>query len=122
LYICRAFKDGGVQIGKASNVFKEGAVIGYGNEEHQLGQYEILVGDMRGLKWVQTGNTLNVQSLYATPVEGGYENDGTPLYVARAYHNGAKHPGKASTKLDGAFIPYGGKEKKVKEYEILCYA
>jgi len=122
LYICRSFKDGGIQIGKASNVFQEGAVIGYAHKEYQISQYEILLGDMRGLKWVQTGNTLNVESLGAKPVEGGYENDGTPLYVARAYHKGAKHPGKASTKLDGAFIPYDGTEKKVKEYEILCYA
>lgn len=76
----------------------------------KLSQYEILLGDMRGLKWVQTGNTLNVASLGATPVEGGYENDGTPLYVARAYHNGAKHPGKASAKLDGklSLHPSGG--------------
>lgn len=121
LYICRAYMDGGVQIGKASDVFQKGAVIGYQNEEHQLDKYEILLGSMQGLKWVQTGNTLNVESLGARPVEGGYENDGTKLYVVRAYHKGAMHPGKASEKLDGAFIPYDGKEKKVKEYEVLCY-
>lgn len=59
---------------------------------------------MRGLKWVQTGNTLDVASLNARPVEGGYENDHTRLYIARAYHKGAKHPGKASEKLNGKFM------------------
>ncbi|KAJ7287368.1 carbohydrate-binding module family 12 protein [Mycena rebaudengoi] len=52
LYICRAFCDGGIQIGKASDAFKKGAVIGYCNEEIHLGTYEILVGDMNGLRWV----------------------------------------------------------------------
>lgn len=121
LYICRAWVDGGIQIGKASDVFKKGAVIGYKDKELHLSQYEILLGDMRGLKWVQSGNKLNVDYLGARPVEGGYENDGTPLYVARAYHKDAWHPGKASAKLDGAFIPYGDEEVKVKEYQILCY-
>ncbi|EKM80829.1 hypothetical protein AGABI1DRAFT_83786 [Agaricus bisporus var. burnettii JB137-S8] len=121
LYICRAYCDGGVQIGKASDVFKKGAVIGYKEDEHHLDQYEILLGDMRGLKWVQTGNSLDLASLGATPVEGGYENDHTRLYIARAFHKGAKHPGKVSERLDGAYIPYDGKEKCVKEYEVLCY-
>lgn len=97
----------------------------------QLDKYEILLGDMRGLKWVQTGNSLDLASLGATPVEGGYENDHTRLYIARAFHKGAKHPGKVSERLDGkfidgahsiytqffnlgAYIPFDGKEKCVK--------
>ncbi|KXN90187.1 hypothetical protein AN958_04677 [Leucoagaricus sp. SymC.cos] len=122
LYIARCWMDESVQLGKASDVFKEGAVIGYRNDEHHVDKYEILLGDMRGLKWVPTSNHLNVDYLGARPVEGGYENDGTPLYVVRAHHKNAWHPGKASSKLEGAFIPYDGKEKCVKEYEVLCYA
>jgi len=67
----------------------------------QLGTYEILVGDMSRLKWVQTSGRLNVHSLGAQPVEGGRDVDGTLLYVAKASHKGAEHPGKASEKLDG---------------------
>lgn len=75
----------------------------------------------QGLKWVLTDGRLNIQSLNATPVEGGYDDDGTPLYIARASWKGGMHPGKASTKFSGAQIPYGGEEKMVNEYEILCY-
>jgi hypothetical protein len=59
---------------------------------------------MRGLKWVQAGNSLDLASLGAVPVEGGYENDRTRLYIARAFHKNAKHPGKVSEKLDGGSI------------------
>ncbi|KAJ6593684.1 carbohydrate-binding module family 12 protein [Mycena capillaripes] len=141
LYICRAFYNGGVQVGKASDVFQKGAVIGYNNEEIHLGTYEILVGDMNGLRWVDANGPLHVASLGYTPVEGGREDDGTPLYIAEAPHKGAVHPGKASEKLDaeGAYIPYDGGEKCVKvsisflrvprmlkkglqSYRVLCYA
>ncbi|KAF8891730.1 carbohydrate-binding module family 12 protein [Infundibulicybe gibba] len=121
LYICRAFYEGTVQIGKASDVFKKGAVIGYGHDEIHLGTYEILLGDMRGLQWVSARGRLNVASLGAKPVDGGRDGDGTPLYVAKAPYNGAEHPGKCSEKLDGAFIPYDGTEKHVNEYRVLCY-
>ncbi|KAF8157810.1 hypothetical protein B0H34DRAFT_782560 [Crassisporium funariophilum] len=115
LYVCRAFLD-------ASSVFKKGAVIGYKDEEHHLDTYEILVGDMRGLRWVSASGKLNVSSLGARPIEGGRENDGTPIYVVKAFHKGAEHPGKASEKLDGAFIAFGGEEEKIREYQVLCYA
>ncbi|KAK7057408.1 carbohydrate-binding module family 12 protein [Favolaschia claudopus] len=122
LYICRAFYEGGIQVGKASDAFQKGAVIGYQHEEIQLGTYEILIGDMNGLRWVDAQGRLNVGNLGYRPVEGGREDDGTPLYIAEAPHNGAVHPGKASEKLDGAYIPYDGGEKCVKSYRVLCYA
>lgn len=56
---------------------------------------------MRGLRWVPASGRLNVNSLGYRPVEGGRENDGTPLYIAQAPHKGVVHPGKASEKLDG---------------------
>ncbi|KAJ7497107.1 carbohydrate-binding module family 12 protein [Mycena latifolia] len=122
LYICRAFYEGGIQVGKASDAFKKGGVIGYKHEEIHVGTYEILVGDMNGLRWVDASGILNVSSLGFRPVEGGREADGTPLYVAEALHKGAVHPGKASEKLDGAYIAYDGGEENVKFYRVLCYA
>ncbi|KAJ6558552.1 carbohydrate-binding module family 12 protein [Mycena vulgaris] len=122
LYICRAFYEGGIQIGKASDAFQKGAVIGYKHEEIHLETYEILVGDMNGLRWVDASGVLNVSHLGFRPVEGGREDDGTPLYIAEAPHNRAVHPGKASEKLDGAYIPYDGGEKCIKSYRVLCYA
>ncbi|KAJ7190168.1 hypothetical protein GGX14DRAFT_382491, partial [Mycena pura] len=66
---------------------KKGAVVGYKHEEIHLGIYEILVGDMKGLRWVDANGylNLNVASLGGyRPVEGGRESDGMPLYIAEA--------------------------------------
>jgi len=125
LYIARAFQDGGVIPGKASDWFQKGAVIGYEEKEIQLDTYEILVGNNNKVKWVTVKGSLKVDSLGATPVDGGKENDGTPLYIARAPYGESDpidvHPGKVSEKLGGTLIPYGGTEKKVDEYSVLCY-
>ncbi|PAB59452.1 DM9 repeat-containing protein [Anaeromicrobium sediminis] len=50
----------------------------------------------------------------------GYEADGTPLYVARAYYAGGLHLGKVRPGFEGALIPYAGTEVVVKFYEVLC--
>ncbi|KAK1229180.1 hypothetical protein PQX77_007752 [Marasmius sp. AFHP31] len=123
LYIARAPMEGGIQIGKASNVFKQGAVIGFDDDEIHLDKYEILVGDMRGLRWVPANGRFNIGSLQgARPVEGGRDRDGSPIFVAKAPHKGAVHPGKVGERIDGCRIPFGGKEKDVDQYEVLCYA
>ncbi|RDB25307.1 hypothetical protein Hypma_008057 [Hypsizygus marmoreus] len=121
LYICRAYHEGGRQIGKASPRLKKGAAIGYKHDEIDVETYEILLGDMSGLRWVPARGKVNVSSLGHRPVEGGNEDDGSPLYVVQALYKGTVYPGKASEKLDGAYIPYDGTEKNVKEYRVLCY-
>ncbi|GLB37266.1 putative protein of unknown function (DUF3421) [Lyophyllum shimeji] len=121
LYICRAYWDGGKQVGKASTALEKGAVVGYKHKEHHTDVYEILLGDMNGLRWVPAHGKVNVSALGYRPVEGGHEKDGTPLYVIKAMYDGIYHPGKASATLDGAYIPYGGTEKNIKEYQVLCY-
>lgn len=122
LYVCRAYYEGGLQIGKASDAFEKGGVIGYDNDEISLDTYEILVGDMRGLRWVDASGRLDVNRLGARPVEGGREADGKPIYIAKAPHKDAEHPGKVGPHLDCALIPYGGKEKRIEVYQVLCYA
>lgn len=120
LYICRAYHDGGIQLGKASEAFKNGGVLGYNNKEVFVDEYEVLVGDMSRLQWVPSSGRINVQSLGYRPVDGGNDSNG-PLYVVEAPHKNAVHPGKAGEKLDGAYIAYGGKEVHVREYRVLCY-
>jgi hypothetical protein len=121
LYICRAFHDGGIQLGKASEGFQNGGVLGYKNKEVFVEEYEVLVGDMSRLHWVPSTGKLNVASLGYRPVEGGKDSNGTPLYVVEAPHKDAVHPGKASENLEGAYIAYGGKEVHIREYRVLCY-
>jgi hypothetical protein len=123
LYICRAFHEGGLQVGKASSVFNEGGVIGYKHHEIAVGTYEILVGRQDAVRWIESSGSINTDMFRnVEPVEGGREADGTPLYVVQAPYNGALHPGKASTKLHTAFIPFDGSEKEVKEYRVAVKA
>ncbi|KAG9316680.1 hypothetical protein JVU11DRAFT_2740 [Chiua virens] len=115
LYICRVYHEVCTLVGKASSVFKKGAVIGYKKDEYHYDKYEILVGSSRAVKWMNISGHFNVEALRARPVEGGREPDGTPVYIAQAPYHGAVHPGKASEAYgDGAFIPYDSTEKKVK--------
>jgi len=121
LYICRAFYEGGIQLGKASEAFKKGGVLGYKNKEIHVDEFEVLIGDIHRLHWVSVSGVLNVESLGYQPIQAGQEHDGTPLYIASAYHKDAVHPGKVSEKMDGAYIPYDGKEMHVSNYRVLCY-
>jgi hypothetical protein len=49
---------------------------------------------------------------------GGSEKDGTALYIARAKIEGGMHIGKVRADFKGAYIPWGGKERKVPYYEV----
>lgn len=123
LYICRAYCEGGLMIGKACSVFKKGAVIGFKKEEIHLDTYEILVGNSQAVSWVNVSGQFNPAALNGRrPVEGGREPGGAPQYIAQAPYHGAVHPGKACESFgDGCFIPYDSTEKKVGEYAVLCY-
>ncbi|KAG9316681.1 hypothetical protein JVU11DRAFT_2741 [Chiua virens] len=126
VYICRVYHQGGIMVGKASGVFKKGAVIGYKKDEIHASydKYEILVGDHRAVRWITCSGQFNLGALHgARPIEGGREPDGSPIYIAQAPCRGAVYPGKACEVYgDGCFIPYDDTEKKVKEYAVLCYA
>ena len=116
--------------GKACDWFQKGAVIGYEKKEIQvssyysdshahyflivlnvshlqLDTYEILVGDANAVKWVDVRGSFNLNSLGASPVKGGEENNGTPLYIAQAPYGDSDpidvHPGKIAEGLDGEF-------------------
>ncbi|ETW80945.1 carbohydrate-binding module family 12 protein [Heterobasidion irregulare TC 32-1] len=121
LYIARAFVEGGLQVGKAGRGLSKGASVGYKHKEYEVNKYEILLGDPRAVRWVDAKGALHLDRLNARPVEGGREPDGTPQYIAQAEHGGGTHPGKAATIFEGAFVPYGGKEKKEEHYRVLCY-
>ncbi|EIW83284.1 hypothetical protein CONPUDRAFT_52155 [Coniophora puteana RWD-64-598 SS2] len=115
LYICRAYYEGGMFVGKASSVFRPSAIVGFMHEEIHLDKYEILVGDQNAVRWVNVEGELDLQHLGARPVEGGKEPHGTPIYIAKAYHNNAEHPGKASTHYgDGCYIPFGNNEVRLR--------
>jgi len=121
LFVARGSCDGGVQVGKAGTHLSKGAAYGYCHKAYDISTYEVLVGNNDAVRWVPTGGVLRIDQLGARPVEGGHENDGTIIYIASVEFHGSRHCGKATTKLDGAYIAYGDKEERVKEYSVLCY-
>ena len=70
-------------------------------------------------KWVDcSGNNIPDNA-----VRGGHEADGTPLYVAMAFHAESNEwiPGKVAAHLPGCHIPWGGEEKIIENYKILVH-
>ncbi|KAF8482951.1 hypothetical protein DFH94DRAFT_843948 [Russula ochroleuca] len=120
IYIARAYFEDSLQIGKASQVFKEGAAIGYGGRVVELNKFEVLIGDPKGIRWVSYSYQLDLQRLGATPVEGGKEANGTPLYIARVKYSGGVHTAKVGTHLPAAQLAFSGTEVSVEDYEVLC--
>jgi len=119
-FISRALHHGALIPGKVK--LEYGASIGFGNDAIQLKQYEVLVGDQRGIKWVSAHGKLNIGALGARPIEAGHDVDNTPLFICRAKYKDGIHPGKASPQLHGGYITYGKSEKGIDNYEVLCYA
>jgi Protein of unknown function (DUF3421) len=110
LYIARARHENGVHIGKARLNSRE-AFISYGGKELALSNYEVFIGTGQ---WVKA----TANNFPANAIDGGYEADGSKLYIARAMIDGSYHPGKVRKNGD-ACIPYGGVERFVQEYEVL---
>jgi Protein of unknown function (DUF3421)/Ricin-type beta-trefoil lectin domain-like len=110
LYIARVKHENGVHIGKARPNSRE-AFIAYGGKELALSNYEVFTGTGQ---WVKA----TANSFPPNAIAGGYEANGAPLYIARAVIDGGYHPGKARKNGDG-FIPYGGVERIVKDFEVL---
>jgi hypothetical protein len=114
LYVCRAYYQGGLHLGKCGRHLGKGAVIGYDEKEIELDTYEVLLGDPSAVRWAAPGGP-------ERPVEGGREQDGTSLLIAQAFYKESTQVGKWSTQLKGACFPYGGKEKIVDRCQVLVY-
>lgn len=94
----------------------------------QVKQYELLLGARQAVRWVRNSGHLDVQHLWregVAPVEGGREDNGTPLAIARAEVHEHVSIGKASAALDGAYVTVGEKEVKAevrekKRVNLIC--
>jgi hypothetical protein len=67
------------------------------------------------LKWVRARDGQVPQNA----VSGGHD-EGQTLYVGRARKGGDLVPGKVHPSHGCCYIPYGGEEHCMKEYEVLC--
>ena len=103
-----------LEIGK----YKSGdnhATIGHAHNEIQVTQFEVLIGSHQAVRWVPAKGKLELSDLNdARPVEGGHDDDGAPLFIARGHYNGDLIPGKASAKISGAFVSIDNTEKEIK--------
>ena len=110
----RAAYGGGLQPGKFNTAARRG-YISYGGQE-------ITIDDPSAEVFVGTGIwTPSNGNLPAGAIPAGVDTDGSTLYMIRALHDGAQALGKFSAQRGEAYIPYGGIEWKVSDFEVLCY-
>lgn len=122
LYIARAYIEDGLYVGKAGKHLGQGAEIGRQHKCYALHEYEILIGDTRGVRWVETRGAPNPSNFGARHVDAGVDGYGCKLFITQVSHNGGIHPARASSGGSGAYLAYGDKEFAFQEYRVLCYA
>ncbi|TPX44625.1 hypothetical protein SeMB42_g04005 [Synchytrium endobioticum] len=121
LYLARCLIGGGIHVGKAGRHMKpEGAHVGYGGIERVETDYEVLTAaSPNSVVWVDVAGKCSVPGYQ--PVVAGREKDGRELYCAQAVYDGSVQPGKSGRHMDGCSIAYGGREKTIPYYKVLCY-
>lgn len=68
-----------------------------------------------GYYWVSTTARYGVPS---SAVRGGVDQDGTQIYVGKAYHEGDWIPAKVIPEKKVAYVAYGGQEHAKSEYQV----
>lgn len=112
LFVGRAFHEGDMLPAKVSPSLNL-AYVSYGGAEVELFEYEILrVGDFA---WEFATNG----EIPEGAVEIGRTLDGEKLYSGRAIHSGTQTPGKVQASHGCLYIPFGGEEVALTEYEVL---
>ncbi|EDV33113.1 uncharacterized protein Dana_GF23006 [Drosophila ananassae] len=114
IYVGRAFHDG--ENLPAKVIPSKGcAYVAHDGHEHQKGQYEILVG--HHYSWVPSSNG----HVPHRAVESGHTRSGEPLFVGRGHHAGSLVVGKVHRSHGCLYIPFGGQEIKIHNYEVLVH-
>ncbi|KAI9359992.1 hypothetical protein DFJ73DRAFT_757460 [Zopfochytrium polystomum] len=89
---------------------------GGGNDGEPTAHRSWTEADVLGT-WVTTRGSAIPPDAWAA----GYDLDGDPLYIARAWIGRGLHLGKVGPRFKTAVVPYNGVEKDVVgEYEVLC--
>ena len=90
-----------IDVGKAGKHLNQGAEVGRQNKSHALHEYEILIGDPRGLRWVEGHGVPNPSNFGARHVSAGVDAYGYQIFVVRVGHAGGVHPARASSGASG---------------------
>ncbi|KAJ1807380.1 hypothetical protein LPJ56_004927 [Coemansia sp. RSA 2599] len=122
LFIARAFYKGGLHPGKAAPHLADGGFeLSWGGRVLRLNEYFVLCGDINRARWVPvSGAVPSAGSLRL--VDGGHEESGLPLYIAKAAYNGSLQLGKAGSHLpNGMSFAFDNAERYKKDYFVLAY-
>ncbi|KAJ2753774.1 hypothetical protein GGI19_002895 [Coemansia pectinata] len=116
LFVARAMYKGGLHPGKAGrHIENGGCAIGFGHKEVNVREYQVLCGDASQLHWVKQDGQLSIKGF--KPVEGGHEDSGEPLYIAKTMTEGSQQLGKCAPHIKkGMSYPYGHKELTTENY------
>nr|XP_043067383.1 natterin-4-like [Drosophila bipectinata] len=112
LYVGRAYHEGSLLPAKVSPSRGLAYVANYG-KEHRKTNYDVLVGE--GYRWIPD----NYGHVPATAVIGGKNKQGETLYIGRAMYKNSLVIGKIHQSHGCLYIPFGGKEVAIRQYEVL---
>jgi hypothetical protein len=92
---------------------KQVAYVSYNGSEISKHNFEILIGS--DVKWKKEKNGKIPKGAFP----GGRLSSGETLYIGRGEHNQSTTVGKLHQSHGCLYIPYGGKEVSLKDYEVL---
>ncbi|KAJ6225050.1 hypothetical protein RDWZM_003595 [Blomia tropicalis] len=91
--------------------------VPYAGDEHSHREYEFLVKPNYGdYMWTNTADG----DVPGNAVMGGNTSDGENLFIGRAFYEGSWVVGKVHPSHRVLYVPFGGKEVSISDYEILC--
>lgn len=112
IYVGRAFHEGDQLPAKVLPSHGV-AYVSYGGQEHAKNQYEVLCNG--NVSWVPSAHG----HIPPNAVIGGKTSNMELLYIGRANYEGSLTPGKIQPSHSTLYIPFGGTEIGVREYEVL---
>jgi len=115
IYVGRAYHEGDLLPAKVIPN-KSCAYVPFGGQEHVKYDFELLAG--YGYGWVPDSNG----GVPPSAIICGRTSDGEPLYIGRGHYQGSTTPGKIHPSHGCLYIPFGGQEVRIHEYEVLVRA
>ena len=116
IYVGRAWEEGDSIPGKI--VPSHGVCyVPFAGDERAHRTYEYLVAPAYGnLVWIAAADG----QVPSGAVHGGRISTGEPLFIGRAYYEGSWVIGKVHPTHQVLYVPFGGKEVAISDYEVLC--
>ncbi|XP_055606537.1 uncharacterized protein LOC129754466 [Uranotaenia lowii] len=112
IYVGRAYHEGD-QLPAKVIPSKQIAYVSFNGQEIPKHSFEVLCNG--NVTWVPSG----FGTVPPNAVFGGRTSSGETLYIGRTHYMGSLTPGKVHPSHQTLYIPYGGSEVSVKNYEVL---